>query len=63
MATYNKSLLLKDAAKIGSLPVDTPLPKMPGWSPDHLKSGRDWMGESPQLERFLDSYLQRKKYV
>ena len=58
MAKYNKELLLKEAAKIGSIPADTPLPKMPGWSPDHLKSGRDWMGASPLLERYLDAYLQ-----
>lgn len=58
MGNYSKDLLLKEAAKIGSLPADTPLPKMPGWSPDHLKSGRDWMGESPFLEKYLDAYLQ-----
>lgn len=58
---YNKALLLKEAAKIGSLPADTPLPKMPGWFPYHIRSGRDWMGKSPLLERYLDIYLQRKK--
>ena len=61
MANYNKSLLLKEAAKIGLLPVDTPLPKMPGWTSDHVKSGRDWMGRSPFLEKSLDSYLLKKK--
>ncbi|MFJ7831779.1 hypothetical protein ACIQXU_16330 [Peribacillus sp. NPDC097284] len=60
MANYNKSLLLKEAAKIGSLPADTPLPKMPGWTPNHIRSGRDWMGRSPLLEKYLNAYLKRK---
>ncbi|MGE7121823.1 hypothetical protein ACQKIC_16525 [Peribacillus sp. NPDC046944] len=59
MGKYNKELLLKVATKIGSLPADTPLPKMPGWSPDHVRSGR-WMGRSPLLEKYLDTYLQRR---
>ena len=61
MTNYNKKLLLKEAAKIGSLPADTPLPKMPGWSPDHVKSGRDWMGQSPLLEKYLNAFLQKRK--
>ena len=61
MAPYNKQLLLKEAAKIDSLPVDTPLPKMPGWSPDHVNSGRDWMGQSPLLEKYLNAFLQKRK--
>ena len=60
MANYNKSLLLKEAAKIGSLPADTHLPKMPGWSSNHIRSGRDWIGRSALLEKYLDAYLQRK---
>lgn len=60
MAKYNKELLLKEAAKIGSLPQGTPLPKMPGWSPNHIKTGRDWMGRSHLLERYLEAYLQRR---
>lgn len=61
MPNYNKSLLLKEAAKIGSLPPDTPLPKMPGWSPQHVRSGRDWVGKSIVLERYLDEYLEKKR--
>lgn len=61
MPNYNKSLLLKEAAKIGSLPADTPLPKMPGWNLNHVRSGRDWMGKSKLLERYLDKYLKKRR--
>ena len=61
MPNYNMSLLLKEAAKIGSLPAATPLPKMPGWTPNHVRSGRDWMGKSKVLERYLDEYLEKKR--
>ena len=59
MGNYNRQLLLKEASKIGSVPADTPLPKMKGWNPAHIKSGRDWIGKSPLLEKCLNSYLKK----
>lgn len=59
---YNKEILLKEAAKINSLPADTPLPKMPEWSPNHIRSGRDWMGKAALLERYLNAYLKRRYF-
>ena len=63
MANYNKELLLKEAAKIGSLPADVSLPKMPGWSSCHIRPSRARMGRSPLLEEYLGAYLQRKRYI
>lgn len=48
MTKYNKSLLLKEAEKIGSLPADTPLPKMKGWKP--------YKGEIIMREVFVIAY-------
>ena len=63
MPKYNKDLLLKEAGKIGSLPIGTPLPKMKGVlkMKDVIKRLKDqyksFENESKRLEESEDGIL------
>jgi len=58
---YKYELLLRSARKVGSKPKGIEMPSSPVWSPNHIKSAKDWIGRSPILEPYINTYLGLKK--
>jgi hypothetical protein len=58
---YKYELLLKSARKVGAKPKGIEMPSSPVWNPDHIQSAKDWIGRSPILEPYINTYLGLKK--